>query len=220
MNRHIEPEESTMRSFAAWLIALAVAAGQLSGCGSDDAAPATRDDRASASRTSAAPAASPNLDQYLLQVDEGPGLEPMSSPQTDSEEPFPLPEGGAETLERSGYISTTYQTGVGDSIAGVSSVLLFETEAGASDWMTYETSAAVLRHQIPDGKFTWFQVSDVPGAAGWTGPDLHGNAIGSVYWTQGRCMMLISVETGGPRVEPLSAGAKAIYERTGGTCPD
>jgi hypothetical protein len=212
-----------MRPFATLVIAIAVAAGPLSGCGSDDAAPASRDDRASASPTSAAPAASPpspNLDQYLLQVDEGPGLEPMSSPQTDSGEPFPLTEGGAETLERSGYISTTYQTGEGDSIAGVSSVLLFETDAGARDWMAYETSAAVLRHQIPDGKFKWFQIPDVPGATGWTGPDLHGNAIGNVYWTQGRCMMLISVETGGPRVEPLSAGAKAIYERTGGTCPD
>ena len=86
--------------------------------------------------------------------------------------------------------------------------------------MTYETSAEVLQHQIPDGKFKWFQVPDVPGANGWTGPDLHGNAIGNVYWTQGRCMMLISVENEGPRVEPLSAGAKAIYERTGGTCPD
>jgi hypothetical protein len=209
-----------MRPFAMLVIAIALAAGPLSGCGSDDAAPASRDNPANASPTSAAPAASPNLDQHLLQVDEGPGLEPMSSPQTDSGEPFPLPEGGTETLQRSGYISTTYQTGEGDSIAGVSSVLLFETAAGARDWMTYETSAAVLRHQIPDGEFKWFQIPDVPGATGWTGPDLHGNAIGNVYWTQGRCMMLISIETGGPRVEPLAAGAKAIYERTGGTCPD
>ena len=45
-------------------------------------------------------------------------------------------------------------------------------------------------------------------------------AIGHVYWTQGRCMMLIGLEVEGPRVERLSAGAKAIYERTGGTCPD
>jgi hypothetical protein len=213
-----------MRSFAAFAIAVTVATGPLSGCGSDDPAPATSpDDRASAPPSSASPATSPppgNLDQYLLRVDEGPGLEPMSSPQTDSGDPFPLPEGGADVLERSGYISSTYQTGQGDRIAGVSSVLLFETEAGARDWMTYETSAEVLRHQIPDGTFTWFQVPDVPGATGWTGPDLHGNAIGNVYWTQGRCMMLISVETGGPRVEPLSAGATAIYERTGGTCPD
>jgi len=212
-----------MRSFATWTIALAVAAGPLSGCGSDDPAPATSDDRASAPPTSATPTASSppaTLDQYLLQVDEGPGLEPMSSPQTDSGDPFPLPEGGAEVLERSGYLSTTFQAGQGDSIAGVSSVLLFETEAGARDWMTYETSTEVLRHQIPDGRFTWFRIPGVPGATGWTGPDLHGNAIGNAYWTQGRCMMLISVETGGPRVEPLTAGVRAIYERTGGTCPD
>ena len=72
----------------------------------------------------------------------------------------------------------------------------------------------------PGGTFKRFQVPDVPGATGWTGPDLHGNAIGNVYWTQGRCMMLVSIETDGPRVEPLSASAQAIFARTGGTCPD
>ena len=191
------------------------------GCGGEsDPTTSTTDAATTSASKAATTAAPPNVDQYLLQVGEGPNLEPMSSPQTDSGEPFPLPEGGAAMLERSGYISTTYQTGQGDSSAGVSSVLLFETEAGARDWMAYETSAEVLRHQLPDGRFTWFQVPDVPGATGWTGPDLHGNAIGNVYWTQGRCMMLISIETGGPRVEPLSAGAEAIYQRTGGTCPD
>lgn len=191
------------------------------GCGIEsDPTTSTTDAVTTSTSDAATTAAPPNVDQYLLQVDEGPGLEPMSSPLTDSGEPFPLPKGGAELLERSGYISTTYQTGQGDSSAGVSSVLLFETEAGARDWMIYETSAEALRHQIPNGKFKRFQVPDVPGATGWTGPDLHGNAIGNVYWTQGRCMMLISLETDGPRVEPLSAGAKAIYERTGGTCPD
>ena len=109
---------------------------------------------------------------------------------------------------------------LGDRSGGVSSVLLFETEAGARDWMAYETSDEAIRHQIPGAKIKRFQVLDVPGAHGWTGPDLHGNAIGHVYWTQGRCMMLIGLEVEGPRVERLSAGAKAIYERTGGTCPD
>lgn len=33
-------------------------------------------------------------------------------------------------------------------------------------------------------------------------------------------MMVISLETAGARVKPLSAGAQAIYQRTGGTCPD
>jgi len=164
--------------------------------------------------------APPNLEQYLMQADEVPGLEPVESPQTDSGEPFDLPQDGANRLRRSGYISTTYQPAEGDRSAGVSSVLLFETEAGARDWMAYETSDEAIQQQIPGAKIKRFQVPDVPGANGWTGPDVHGNAIGHVYWTQGRCMMLIGLEVAGPRVERLSAGAKAIYERTDGTCPD
>ena len=164
--------------------------------------------------------APPNLEQYLLQADEVPDLAPVASPRTDSGPPFDLPEDGAELLRRSGYISTTYQPAEGDHGAGVSSVLLFETEAGARDWMAYETSDEAIQHQIPGAKIKRFQVPDVPGANGWTGPDLHGNAIGHVYWTQGRCMLLIGLEVEGPRVERLSAGATAIYERTGGTCPD
>ena len=183
------------------------------GCGGEsDPATSTTD-----AATTVAPS---NLDQYLLQVDEVPGLEPMSSPQTDSGEPFDLPKDGADRLRRSGYISTTYQPAEGDRSGGVSSVLLFEAEAGARDWMAYETSDEALRHQMPNSKIERFQVPDVPGAHGWTGPDLHGNAIGQVYWTQGRCMMTIAIEVEGPRVEPLSAAAKSIYERTGGICPD
>ena len=195
-------------------IALAGLLGMLIvGCGGES-------DRATSTTDAATTVAPPNLEQYLLQVDEVPGLEPMSSPQTDSGEPFDLPKEGAERLRRSGYISTTYQPAKGDRSGGVSSVLLFENEAGAREWMAYETSDDAIRHQIPGAKIKRFQVADVPGANGWTGPDLHGNAIGHVYWTQGRCMMLIGLEVEGPRVERLSAGAKAIYERTGGTCPD
>jgi hypothetical protein len=183
------------------------------GCGGES-------DRTPSATNAATTVAQPNLEQYLLQADEVPGLEPMSSPQTDSGEPFPLSKDGAERLRRSGYISTTYQPAEGDHTGGVSSVLLFETEAGAREWMAYETSDEAIRHQIPGAKIKRFQVPDVPGAHGWTGPDLHGNPIGHVYWTQGRCMMLIGLEVEGPRVERLSAGAQAIYERTGGSCPD
>ena len=182
------------------------------GCGGES-------DPATSTTDAATTDAPPNLEQYLLQVDEVPGLEPMSSPQTDSGEPFDLPKAGAGRLRRSGYISTTYQPAEGDRSGGVSSVLLFEAEAGARDWMAYETSDEALRHQMPNSKIERFQVPDVPGAHGWTGPDLHGNAIGQVYWTQGRCMMTIAIEVEGPRVEPLSAAAKSVYERTGGTCP-
>jgi hypothetical protein len=195
-------------------IALAALLGMvIVGCGAES-------DRATSTTDAATTVAPPDLAQYLLQVDEVPGLKPTSSPQTDSGAPFALTKDGAERLRRSGYISTTYQPAVGDRSGGVSSVLLFETVAGARDWMAYETSDEALQHQIPGAKIQRFQVRDVPGAIGWTGPDLHGNAIGHVYWTQGRCMMLIGLEVEGPRVERLSAGAKAIYERTGGTCPD
>jgi hypothetical protein len=185
----------------------------VAGCGGSPEPAATTAE----ATTTAAP---PDLERYLLQDDEVPDLAPVESPRTDSGPPFDLPEDGDDLLESSGYISTTYQPAQGAHGAGVSSVLLFETEAGARDWMAYETSDAAIQHQIPGAEIERFQVAEVPGAQGWTGPDLHGNAIGQVYWTQGRCMMLIGLEVEGPRVERLSVGVTAIYERTGGTCPD
>lgn len=160
------------------------------------------------------------LEQYLLQDGDIPGLVPIDSPVTNESDPFDLPPGGAEVLQRSGYVATTFQPAEGEEAAGVSSVLLFDSEQGARAWMAYETLESVLRFQIPEGDFDRFRVRDVPGARGWIGPDLHGNAIGNVYWTQGRCMLLVAIETEGPKVEPLSTGAQAIYERTGGTCPE
>ena len=173
------------------------------------------------SPTSAATTAEPPaLDRYLLEAYEVPDLTPVSAPQSISAEPFDLPEGGAERLERDGYLTSVYQPAVGSRGAGVSSVLLFENEAGARDWLAYETSGKVIRHQIPNARIKRFRVPEIPGAQGWTGPDLHGNAIGHVFWTQGSCMMLVGLEVEGPRVARLSAGARAIYERTGGTCPE
>jgi hypothetical protein len=182
------------------------------GCGGGSDSPT----KSPTTTTTAAPA----IERYLLQDDEMPDLKPVSSPETSSRDPFALTEDGAEHLQHSGFISTTYQPAEGDNGAGVSSVMLFKTAAGAREWMAYETSDAGIKAQLPDSKVERFEVADVPGATGWTGPDLHGNAIGQVYWTQGRCMMLIGLEVEGPRVERLSAGVKAIYERTGGTCLD
>ncbi len=193
------------------------------GCGAepDRATTGTAPTRTAPTATdSTATVAAPDLAPYLLRADDGAGLEPMSSPQIDTGEPFDLPENGAALLERSGYLSTTYVTAQGEASAGVSSVLLFETAAGARDWMAYETSREAIQHQIPGVDIERFRVPGVPGAEGWTGPDLHGNAIGHVYWTQGRCMLLIGLEVEGPRVERLSAAVQSIFERTGGTCPE
>ena len=187
------------------------------GCGADPEQPSPTDASPTDATTTAAPT---DVDRFLLQPDELPGLTPVSSPFTDTGDPFDLPEGGAEVLERSGYVSTTYQPAQGAHGAGVSSVLLFESETGARDWMAYENSDEALHHQLPDSTITRFEVPEIPGATGWTGPDLHGNAIGTLLWTQGRCLLIISIETKGPRVRPLTVGAQGLYERTGGTCPD
>ena len=99
------------------------------GCGGES-------DRATSTTDAATTVAPPDLTRYLPQADEVPGLSRLSSPQTDSGPPFdPLPEDGAERLERSGYVSTTYQPAQGERIGGVSTVVLFEAEAGARDWM-------------------------------------------------------------------------------------
>lgn len=183
----------------------------LVGCGDDPGRP-TRTPEPTSMVTPA------NLDDFLLRADEVPGLRPVSTPMSPLGEPFELDKDGAERLRRSGYISTTYQPAEGQG-AGVSSVLLFFTRTGAHEWMEYETSLEAIRLQIPGATIRRFRVPEVPGAIGWTGPDVHGNAIGQVYWTQGRCMLLIGLEVEGPKVARLSAGARAIYERTGGTCP-
>ena len=184
----------------------------IAGCGSDSE-PAKSTTHTPKTTASAA------IENYLLKDDEVPDLKPIESPQTDAGEPFDLPADGVKRLKRSGYISTTYQPADGNNGAGVSSVLIFKTAAGARDWMAYEVSDAALKAQLPDSTLKPFKVPDIPGATGWTGPDLHGNSIGQIYWTQGRCMMTIGLEVEGPRIERLTAGAKAIYERTGHTCP-
>ena len=197
------------------IVALGVVCPLGAGCGDDPERPST-----ARAKPSVTPTAKPDMSRFMLQAGDLPGLEPDGSPLTDSGLPFPELSGeGEEVLERSGYVSTTYRPAQGKRAGGVSSVLLFETEAGAREWMEFETSDEGVEQQIPGAKVKRFKVPDVPGAHGWTGPDRHGNAIGHVYWTQGRCMLLLGLETKGPRVEPLSAGAAAIHERTGGECP-
>ena len=185
------------------------------GCGGES-------DRATSTTDAATTVAPPNLEQLppASRRGPGPGTDVVAADRLGAAVRPPArktaPSGSSAVATSRRPTSPPKATRSG----GVSSVLLFETEAGARDWMAYETSDEALRHQMPSSKIERFQVPDVPGAHGWTGPDLHGNAIGQVYWTQGRCMMTIAIEVEGPRVEPLSAAAKSIYERTGGTCPD
>ena len=168
---------------------------------------------------------SSDLERFLLRDGEEPGFKRIAAPRTDTGvEAFVLggdvPDDEAQRLRRAGFIAFMFQPVVVDGgNAGVTNVHLFETARGARDWMEWETSDEGIHRQIPDTKIHRFAVSGIPGARGWTGTDLHGNRIGTVFWVQGRCMMVIGNEGEGDFVKPLSTGATAIYERTKGVCP-
>ena len=197
------------------------------GCG-DDGGPGTT---TSAEKS---PLARVNVASFLLKPGEEPGFGEVQSPQSAAAaEESGLPPEGVEQLKRNGFVSTAYAPmSAGNGNGGVSAVTLFKTESGALAQLAYETSTKGIRAQLADAarregvedlskdaKLRRFEVSDIPTARGWTGLDIHGNRIGNLAWVQGRCMINIANEGKGGFVEPLAAGAKAIYTRTQGRCP-
>jgi hypothetical protein len=166
-----------------------------------------------------------DLEQFLMRNGEEPGFSPDGDAFTvvgvDAfAEHARLSRAEVQQLRENGFISfTTRRTLAGRDAAGVSEVLLFRTPKGARDQMTHDLRPSTIHAILPETKIRRFGVRDVPGARGWTGSDLHDNPIGSVYWVQGRCMLVLVSEGDVPFVDALSTGARAIYERTGGDCP-
>lgn len=202
-------------------VLLAVLLLGITACGEDsgEAGGTTTTQEAEAPSTAEGDAVEP----FLLQAGEEPGFEPEEEPRTDRGVEslvggFSADE--VERLRRAGFVSITFQplSGKGEN-AGVSTVVLFKTAEGARDWLEYETSDEGIASAVPGAKPKRFTASGVPGARGWTGRDRHGNPIGHVYWVQGRCELVIGNEGEGDFVKPLSAAAKAVYERTKGVCP-
>ena len=197
------------------LIALAgLACAFAAGCG-DDATPNPAAAKAQPAKV--------DVERFLMQAGEEPGFDPIEEPRTDHGVQS-LAGGFAadevERLRRAGFISITFQPLSGDDHnAGVTTVLLFKAAEGARDWLQYETSDEGIDSAVPGAKPKRFTVRGVPGARGWTGRDRHGNPIGHVFWVQGRCEMVLGNEGEGDFVEPLSTGARAIYQRTKGQCP-
>jgi hypothetical protein len=106
-------------------------------------------------------------------------------------------------------------TGPSDA-AGVSNVSLFTTEDGATRELEYMKSN-IGKDSSGADNFERFDVPGVPTATGWTYDKPGGSKAADVYWSQGRCVMVLGSEP--PSVDRLRSGVKAIYERTEGRCP-
>jgi len=203
------------RSTAGLVAALALI-GQACGGDADEPAPKAANGKAQSGNQ--------DVDRFLLRKGEQPGFRPDSSATTivgvtALAKYWELPRAEAQQLRNRGFISFTRRETLARKAGGVSEVMLFKTAEGARSQMAYDLSATTIHAAVPKTKIRRFTVRDVPGARGWTGTDLHGNPIGTLYWIQGRCVIGLASEGEVPFVETLSAGAQAVYERTGGDCP-
>ena len=126
------------------LIALAaLACAFAGGCGGD----ATRD-----VAQAEPPPAKVNVERFLMQDGEEPGFETSDGALTDYG--AKALAGGfspdeVQRLRRAGLISLTFQPLSGPRSAGVTSVLLFKTAAGARDWLEFETSNKGIDSAVP-----------------------------------------------------------------------
>jgi hypothetical protein len=205
-------------------VAIAALAIGLAACGDDD------DDQATAQEAAGgnAPSGVPDLDRFLMRDHEEPGFRRGAAPGA-------LPAAGgtltgvdayvndmrlapadARRLRTDGFISYTYAPIRGPETAGVTNVALFATPEGAQRNIAYEVSTDVIRAYHGVENIRRFRVSGIPSARGWTASKPN---VGNVYWVQGRCVFVLGNQGPGPFAGPLSAGARAIHERTGGECP-
>jgi hypothetical protein len=194
---------------AATALALAAAA-----CGE---APTTR-----SAQGSPTPTATEDLDRFLIRADELQGFSPSGEPDRLSSlsaivDEFDLPKAEQRRLRDHGFQSFVGQmlTGPSDA-AGVSNVSVFDTEDGATRELEYMKSN-IAKDSSGAKNFERFDVPGVPTATGWTFDKPGGHKAADVYWSQGRCVMVLGSEP--PSVDRLRTGVKAIYERTEGRCP-
>lgn len=96
---------------------------------------------------------------------------------------------------------------------GVSNVIEFATAAGA------QKERANLLH--PPGVSARFPVAGLPTAGGLAEGSAQNGSAANVVWVQGRCTLLVGDfrPTGTAPRQPLIKAAKAVYNRTHGTCP-
>jgi hypothetical protein len=205
-------------------VALATLVIGLAACGGDDGDEPTAPEAANAN----AQADVRDLDRFLMRKDEEPGFRPGPRPGQEprSRETITgvkafamdmrLTPADERRLRSEGFISFTAQPIRGPRTAGITNVALYETAEGAKHSLAHELRPDVIRAFGAVEKLRFFAVPGVPGARGWTASKPH---VGNVQWVQGRCMLVLGNQGPGPFADPLSKGARAIYERTNGQCP-
>jgi hypothetical protein len=194
------------------LLGLAVA-----GCGEDG-----DDGSGAASRattTTGSDGRAGDLDGFVVREGEAPGLRPSGPPITsDSLTALDFPDEEERRLEEAGFVALTSQPlqGTGDG-AGISSVMVFATEDGASRELAYLLEK--FPEDAPSGltDFERVDVPDVPGAGGWSYRKPGGSSAADLHWQVGRCVLSLGSEP--PLLDAQRAGAKAINARIAGRCP-
>jgi len=172
--------------------------------------------------------ASSDLNRFLMREGEEPGFRPGALPGamprtrrtlTGVEavvKEFGLTQADAQRLRRDGFVSTTSGPIRGPRTAGVTTVDVYETEDGARNSQAHELSSEMIGASGPVKGLRYFTVAGVPGARGWTASEPR---VANAIWVQGRCMFILGNQGPGPLVSQVSAGVRAMYERTNGECP-
>ena len=195
----------------------------LSACGDDegDGGDVTDAERSAEKAAKSEQPSKTELTRFLMRKDEEPGFRPVGQPRTDTGveafvEGLGLRQADARRLRSEGFIAFTFQPIHGPQTAGVTNVALYKTAEGAKHSMAHELRPDVIRALGPVENLRYFTAPGVPGARGWTASKPH---VGNLHWVQGRCFLVLGNQGPGPFAGPLSAGARAIYERTNGQCP-
>jgi hypothetical protein len=175
-----------------------------------------------------------DLSQYLMRNGEEPGFRAEAAPGATPSSidtikgvkafaaEMHLTPADARRLRQEGFVSFTVGPIRGPQSAGLTNVALYETPEGARHSLAHEVRPDVIRALGSVENLRYFRVPGIPSARGWTAslpgqPPSHD--VGNVYWVQGRCMLVLGNQGPDPLVDPLSTGARAIFERTNRRCP-
>lgn len=206
-------------------VALATLVIGLAACGGDDGDEST----ASQAATRNARSGARDLDRFLMRNGEEPGFRRGAAPDQEPQsggtitgvsayvKDMHLAPADEQRLRNEGFTSYAFEPIRGPrETAGITNVALFATAEGAKHNLAHELRTDVISAGGPVTKLRRFTVPGIPGARGWTASEPH---VGNLFWVQGRCVLVLGNQGPGPFAGPLSAGARAIYERTNGQCP-